>query len=110
MDNFNIVSYNSNSLRCNQLLGPRFSFRNMKILNDYARDSFICLQEVRLNTFSKDLIRKKYNSILSDHGDSRGGGLAILCPSEFKILKIIQDQIEGSYLGVALLLPDNIKF
>ena len=35
--------------------------------------------------------------------------MAVLIPSEFKILKIIQDQIEGSYLGVSLLLPDNNK-
>ena len=81
MTKFGITSYNANSLKANKLIGPRFNLRNRSVIESYlSSNHFVLIQEARLDDFSKETLKLKYNVITSSAGSPLGGGLLIFAP------------------------------
>ena len=107
MPNLGVITYNSNSLKTNKLPAPFFSFRHKNIFDTYTNKNFIFCQEIRLGTFARECLKKTYHCVISNHGDSRAGGLlTILPPDVAQVLDITQDEA-GHVLIVTVALQDG---
>ena len=53
MENLGIKVYNSNSLKCNSILGPKFHFRNRSMIEQSLANNFITLIQVYVVDIAK---------------------------------------------------------
>ena len=106
MNKFGITSYNANSLKANKLIGPHFNFRNRSVIESYlASNYYVLIQEARLDDFSKEILKLKYNVVTSSAGSSLGGGLLIFAP--FKLDQVFEILDEGHLLALVTALPSG---
>ena len=107
MSNLGVITYNCNSLKTNKLSAPYFNFKHKNILDSHIDKNFIFCQEIRLDPFARSCLKKTYNCVISEYGNTKGGGLLTLLPPDaVQVLDVTQDPA-GHVLIVTVSLQDG---